>query len=159
MASRKAKATSLILAASFALAVSAYTQAEAIPARVFGSGMVLQCEAPIRVWGTAEVGEKITVTLGKETLEAKSDAEGNWLATFPTRKASSQPVSLNINETRFTNILIGEVWICSGQSNMKFTLNASEISPELRKQTSNKNLRLLVHEGLPLTAKNGYSKE
>jgi sialate O-acetylesterase len=153
------KAKVLALAASFALALSAHAKAEITPARVFGSDMVLQCEAPIRVWGTAENGTTVTITLGKETLEAKADASGRWLATFPPRKASTEPISLTINEHQFTNILIGEVWICSGQSNMKFTLNASEVNPDLRKKATNDKLRLLVHEGLPLVAKNGYNEE
>lgn len=150
---------SLIFAASISLAISADAESEITPARIFGSDMVLQCEAPIRVWGTAEKGETITVTLGEETAEAKADSDGNWLVTFPARKASSEPVSLNINDLSFTNILIGEVWICSGQSNMKFTLNASQISPALRQQKTNDKLRLLVHEGLPLVAKNGYTEK
>ncbi|MEP2777222.1 MAG: sialate O-acetylesterase [Luteolibacter sp.] len=156
----KISITPLTFAASLTLSFSTLAELEnAQPARIFGSDMVLQCDAPIRIWGTANKNQTVTVTLGDETSNTTADAEGKWIATFAPRKASSKPISLGINEVNFSNILIGEVWICSGQSNMKFTLGSAKIDPSVLKQMENDQLRLLVHEGLPLIAKDGYSEK
>lgn len=100
---------------------------------VFGPHLVLQREKPIRIWGTAAAGEQVTVQLRNPdqsirigaTTDAASD--GRWSVTLPAQPASvvGAPLSLRIagtNEIVLSPIQIGEVWLCSGQSNMNFLM-------------------------------------
>lgn len=108
-----------LLCALFAGKVSATV----IPNSLFTDHMVLQQGQPVPVWGTASPGEKISVALGdRAKAETEADAEGRWLATLPPLKASKEPVTMTIrgeNEIRVQDVLVGEVWIGSGQSNMQ----------------------------------------
>ena len=128
------------------------------PASVFGTGMVLQQNMPIRIWGTATPGEEISITLGLESCRVKTARDGNWSAKLPARKGSFNPLSLSINEIKFDDILIGEVWICAGQSNMQFPLKQSHLGNELLRQADNPNLRIMRHQSLRLVAKEGYTE-
>jgi sialate O-acetylesterase len=110
------------------LAWSAWCAAPAIAdvrlPHVLGDHMVLQCGRPVPIWGWAEPGEQVTVKLGEQTAAAKADEKGAWLVKLPEQKAGG-PVELVItgkNTIRLTDILIGEVWVCSGQSNMEMGL-------------------------------------
>jgi sialate O-acetylesterase len=92
-------------------------------ATVFGDNMVLQCDRPLPVWGRAGPGERVTVTLGTAREAATADAEGRWRVQLPPQAATSQPLELIVAgqaAIRFANVLIGEVWLCSGQSNMEW---------------------------------------
>lgn len=99
----------------------------------FTDNAVLQREKPIAVWGTADAGEKITVTLNTGqaavTAEAVAGKDGRWLATLPRQAAVATPCTLTVqgrgDKIELTNILIGEVWICAGQSNMEWRVSAS----------------------------------
>lgn len=106
----------------------------AVPA-FFGSGMVLQREAPIQLWGKAAPGEKITVTLADASVEVAADQAGAWRVTLPARAGGDTPLSLRIrgtNELRFDNVLVGDVWLCSGQSNMNLRVaNAANAKAEI----------------------------
>lgn len=100
----------------------------AVPA-VFGSGMVLQRGMPIRVWGTAAPGEKIQVGLGAESLRTQAAGDGRWSVVLSARSAEAAPQALVIrgtNELRFDDVLIGDVWLCSGQSNMNMRLKQTD---------------------------------
>ncbi|HTY87289.1 MAG TPA: sialate O-acetylesterase [Candidatus Acidoferrum sp.] len=88
----------------------------------FGDNMVLQQKQPVPVWGWARPGTEVAVKFAGQTKQAKADADGRWEVRLKSLKASSQPANLVVEagETRiFTNILVGEVWLCSGQSNME----------------------------------------
>lgn len=126
------------------------------PARIFGSHMVLQCDAPIRIWGRAEEGDPVKITLDRETVKTKTNDSGDWSVIFSPRKASFQPITLQINDIRFDDILIGEVWICSGQSNMEFPLSRTKNSTNLLQKANVDGLRFCSHGGLSLVAKNGF---
>ncbi len=92
---------------------------------VFGDHMVLQREAPVPVWGWADAGEAVTVSVGGQKKTTTSGADGRWSVTLDPLKAG-EPVELTVagKTTRtFKDVLIGEVWIGSGQSNMAFTLD------------------------------------
>lgn len=128
------------------------------PARIFGSHMVLQCDRPIKIWGTAPAKQPIAVSLDQDVRETEADAAGDWSVTFPARKASLRPIILKINKVRYDNILIGEVWICAGQSNMAFPLKNAAGSKILGNQMTNDHLRLCVHRSIPITKPNGYTK-
>lgn len=88
---------------------------------VLSDGMVLQRERPIKIWGTADPGENVVVTFKKKKYMAVADENGKWLVTLPAMKAGG-PYELTVNEMTVKDILIGDVWLCSGQSNMELTV-------------------------------------
>ncbi len=97
--------------------------------RVFGDHMVLQAETAIPVWGRAAPSSTVVVTLGDEKQETKADAEGEWQIRLKPRKASTTPLTMSVRSgeerIELNDILIGEVWVCAGQSNMEWRLNQS----------------------------------
>jgi sialate O-acetylesterase len=89
---------------------------------LFGHNMALQQEAPIPVWGTASPGEKISVTLADKTVSVEAGKDGRWKLSLPPLPAG-ESLTLTVkgtNTVAFTNIVVGEVWVCSGQSNMRW---------------------------------------
>lgn len=106
---------------------SASVQAAVKLPAIFSDHMVLQCEQPLPVWGWDEPGKEVTVTLAGAKATAQADADGKWMVKLPAMKAGG-PLTLTVagssQETR-QDILVGEVWICSGQSNMEMDVNAS----------------------------------
>ncbi|MBF9221195.1 sialate O-acetylesterase [Hymenobacter sp. BT662] len=87
--------------------------------------MVLQREKPVPIWGTAAPGEAVTVQFAGQRASTKADAAGKWQVLLKPLKASATPAELVIsgsNTIRLRNILVGEVWVCSGQSNMEYTM-------------------------------------
>ena len=90
---------------------------------LFGDHMVLQQDTAIPVWGWAEPGEEVTVALGDRTAKTKAGADGKWRVELPKINASSTPQTLRItgqNTVVIEDVLVGDVWLCSGQSNMEF---------------------------------------
>lgn len=106
--------------------------------KIFGDNMVLQRDMPAPVWGWAAPNEKVTVEFGAQKKEAIADAQGKWMVKLDPLKASSTPQAMTVSSSdiskspslQIKNILVGEVWICSGQSNMEMAvrdvLNAKE---------------------------------
>lgn len=111
---------------------------------VFGSGMVLQQGKPVPVWGWADPGEKITVSFRDQLLEAQANSDGKWSVKL-SPLSLGEPGTLKIkgkNEITFSDVLVGEVWVCSGQSNMGWTVFAS-IDPDVEVlSASYPNIRL-----------------
>ena len=85
--------------------------------QLFQSGMVLQRGKSIPVWGKADAGETVTVRFNKKEFTAIADANGNWRVDLPKMKAGG-PYELTVDSLQLTDILIGDVWLCSGQSNI-----------------------------------------
>jgi len=81
------------------------------------NGMVLQRDIPVKIWGWANPGEKVTVTIKGKKLRTVTDASGNWSTTLPATPAGG-PYEIFINEKSVKDVLFGDVWLCSGQSNM-----------------------------------------
>ncbi len=91
---------------------------------VFSDGMVLQRNKPIPVWGWADANEKVQVQFNKQTKTIIADKSGKWMVKLDAEKAGG-PFELTIsgnNKIVIKNVLVGEVWICSGQSNMEFQM-------------------------------------
>ena len=84
----------------------------------FADHMVLQREKPIAVWGIAASGETVRVTFAGKTAVATADARGDWRCTLPALPASKEPQTLTANGAAIGDVLVGEVWIAGGQSNM-----------------------------------------
>jgi sialate O-acetylesterase len=101
------------------------SNAQVVLPKVLGNNMVLQRNAPVPVWGTAQPGEKVTVKFNKQTKAAVTDVSGKWLIRLDPMQASAKPATLVISGTntiKLENILVGEVWLCSGQSNMAYEM-------------------------------------
>ena len=94
---------------------------------IFDSDMVLQRDKPINIWGWAAPGYAVQVQLGADKAEASADAgKGRWEVTFPARPASAEPQTLTVTaggeKVEMGNIVVGDVWVMYGQSNMAFPL-------------------------------------
>ena len=120
---------------------------------IFGNGMVLQREAPIRVWGWALPGEPVTVSLSDQRATVITGADWGWSVQLPA-VATGGPYTLTVqgyNTMTFTDVLVGEVWVCSGQSNMEWPVQqsvsgdievATAIFPRIRLYTVPKSIAL-----------------
>lgn len=85
-------------------------------------GMVLQRGAPLKIWGTASPGEKVNLTFMKKQYHTVADEAGNWSIGLPALKAGG-PYFMTVNDISLKDILVGDVFLCSGQSNMELTVN------------------------------------
>jgi len=93
-------------------------------ARIFSDNMVLQRDKPAPVWGWAEPGEAVTVDFAGQQKTATAGADGKWTVTLDPLPASREPRDLMLNGTpAVKNVLVGEVWLCGGQSNMGLSLS------------------------------------
>ena len=114
-----------------------------LPALI-SDGMVLQREQPVKIWGTADAGESVSVTFMKKKYAATADNNGHWSVTLPSMKAGG-PYLMRINDIKLNDILIGDVWLCSGQSNMELPVSrvtdmfATEIN-----EYSNERIRQII---------------
>lgn len=92
------------------------------PASVFNHNMVLQQGCRVPVWGTAAAGEKVSVAYGGARKSCVAGSDGQWRLELEPMMASAAPQDLTIGSCFFTNVVVGEVWLCSGQSNMELSL-------------------------------------
>ena len=123
------KKPTTIFLLSLALAFAARSlPAELRLANIFGHGMVLQRDKPVSVWGWATPGEEVRVSFSDQQATTQADADGKWMVRLAPMKASSSGTSLDVasgDERReVTDVLIGDVWICGGQSNMEWSMRA-----------------------------------
>ena len=119
------KMKSIVFSLGMAFAVPLIGWSDVTPSALFTDGMVIQRETKAPVWGTADVGEKVTVTASwGKTAVATADASGKWSVKLQTPSAGG-PHTLSIqgnNTIEIKDVLSGEVWFCSGQSNMDFEM-------------------------------------
>ncbi|WP_343707353.1 GDSL-type esterase/lipase family protein [Flavobacterium sp.] len=117
---------------------------------VFTNNMVLQRNQPIVIYGKANGGEKVEVSFDKQKITVSANEYGKWKAVFPAMKSGEiQQISISTSNQNITlkNILVGDVWFCSGQSNMAFPLKKAENGiSELKKAAVNTKLRLFNFE-------------
>ncbi len=112
----------------------------------FGDHMVLQQEKPIAIWGQAHPGGEVTVTLQEQSRSAHVDKLGQWNVTLPPRSAGG-PYELRIagkDTVIIRDVLIGEVWLCSGQSNMEMAVQSSAHAREEMAGAGNPHIRLYM---------------
>lgn len=128
------KRTKTLLFCAVAAAVPSL-HAEVKPNPLFSNGAVLQREHPVPVWGTAKDGEKVTVKFQGQSVSTTAK-DGKWQVRLQPLKTSKKPSAMTIsgeNTVTVDNVLVGEVWVCSGQSNMQFELahaaNAATVVP------------------------------
>ena len=103
------------------LACSVTLEAKVTMPQLFQNGMVLQRGKAIPVWGKADAGEAVTVTLNKKKVATVADADGRWRVDLPQMKAGG-PFELKVNDLTIDDVFIGDVWLLSGQSNIDVTI-------------------------------------
>src|ERR1041384_3915027 len=118
---KKVQATILVTA----LACFISARAEVKLAAMFGDNMVLQRDTRVTVWGTANPGEEATVEFAGQKKTAKAGADGKWRVVLSSMRASAEPRMMTVTGStkgareELHGILVGDVWLCSGQSNME----------------------------------------
>ena len=130
--------------------VACSANAEARPLKlhaIFTSHMVLQRDKPIVIWGWADAGDKVSVKFGGQKAEATAKGdEGRWEVTFPARKTSADPLAFvattGDEKVAMDDILVGDVWVANGQSNMAFPMGKTT---EADFEIPQANLPLLRH--------------
>ena len=130
---------------------------------VIGDNMVLQRDLPVPIWGWAEPGEQVIVSFAGQSKTTLAGEDGNWLVTLDKLSTNSQPASLTIrgsNEIMLQNILVGEVWLCSGQSNMEWHVRQCANQQEEIANANYPQVRLFDVQGhtihpIPQTKGNG----
>lgn len=140
----------------------AYSKAQIKAARIFSDHMVLQRNQPVPVWGTSAKNAKVTVTFNGQTVSAKADGKGDWKVTLQPMKEGG-PYSMDIasgKETlHYSDVMMGEVWLCSGQSNMEFVLQSAQGFKAEQKVAREQNIRqFLVKHTMSLTPDKDFSE-
>ncbi|MBT6658836.1 MAG: sialate O-acetylesterase [Verrucomicrobia bacterium] len=118
----------IFIAGAFALGQAA-SQAEVKLPSVFDDHMVLQQGQKLPIWGWADPGESVTVSVAGQTKKTKAGKDGAWDVHLKPLKASKTPVAFSVkgsNSIEFEDVLVGEVWLCSGQSNMEWRVSQSD---------------------------------
>ena len=114
----------------------------------FADGMVLQRDKEIKIWGKADPQERVTVRFKNKTHKTKADRNGYWQLTMPAQAADALSNTLTVkaksNTLTIKDILIGDVWICSGQSNMEWILGQFNYGEAESQQADYQNIRLLT---------------
>lgn len=122
---KKLHLASPVLVLSALLATSGVLLADAVPAVLFTDHAVLQRDKPIPVWGRADAGEKVSVSFAGQAVETVADASGKWsvqLSPLAARNEGSELVIQGKNKITLANVVVGEVWLASGQSNMEYVV-------------------------------------
>jgi len=134
----------LLMPISLSLAALASSApAEISLAPVFGDHAVLQCDKPVPVWGRAAAGESLTVTFRGQSVHTIAGADGRWMVLLAALPASAEPAELVVagQETVvIRDVLVGEVWLASGQSNMEWPVN---LARDAAKEMSAANFPLI----------------
>jgi sialate O-acetylesterase len=134
----------------FLLIWSSVSQAEVRLAPIFGDHMVLQRHQPIPVWGWADPGEMVRLELNQQRTQTQADSQGRWRAVFAAEQAggSYQLSVAGSNTVVFNDVLIGEVWLAGGQSNMEWSVAQSR---DAATETEQSNWPQIRHVKIPKT--------
>jgi sialate O-acetylesterase len=115
---------------------------------VFQTNMVVQRDKPVTIWGWAGPGQKVTVSFANKQQTAAAGKDRSWKVTFPAMPASSVPAKMTVKGKEktltLTNILVGDVWVLGGQSNMEFPLSKIENGALEIVSANYKNIRILT---------------
>ncbi|HVZ98032.1 MAG TPA: sialate O-acetylesterase [Chitinophagaceae bacterium] len=121
--------------------------------KIFGDNMVLQRNKPIPVWGWASPKEKITIQFDHQAKTVKADKNGKWMVKLDN-EAAGGPYQLIIkgkNTLTFNNVMVGEVWVCSGQSNMEFPVEGWGKVMNYQQEIQNASYPMIRQIKVPLT--------
>ena len=145
----KRSMTVVMMAAAVALfAHTGRADSELKAASLFQDNLVLQQGQPVPMWGQAAAGQMVRVSIGERHAETKADSNGCWKVALKSLRASAVPQSLTIasgtNTLTLANVLVGEVWICSGQSNMEFPVGGVQNVAAETAQATNTAIRMFT---------------
>ncbi|KRA59643.1 9-O-acetylesterase [Caulobacter sp. Root655] len=135
-----------LLAATALTATVGAAAAAPVLAPVFTDHAVLQRGQPIRVWGGARPGEAVILSLGDAEATATADAQGRWFTTFPAREpgaALTLTAKAGGDSQTISDLLVGDVWLCSGQSNMEYPLRRALGGEAEAAKSADPDIRLL----------------
>lgn len=133
---------------AFMLCLASLSEAKVKLPTFIADGMVLQREQDVPVWGTADPGEEVIVSFLKKKYRTNADAQGNWKVVLPSLKPGG-PHDMTINEITLKDILIGDVFLCSGQSNMELPI--SRVADLYAKEVSEYTNPMIWHIKIPLS--------
>ncbi len=134
------------IVAAVALFLSSCTKtskAEVSLPNIFSDHMVLQRDAPIPVWGRSDPGASIKLKLAQQTVTTQADEDGKWKAFLEPMPAGG-PHTLTVNATTFSDVLVGEVWVAAGQSNMEWPLVRAKGAEVEIAAANHPNIRLIT---------------
>ncbi len=137
------KKTSRVLAVLFATSAGLAMADIQLPS-IISDHMVLKKGSKIPIWGKAEPGEAVKVTLGDASAKATADSSGKWTASLDLSESKAGPFTLSIsgkNQIAINDVLVGEVWLASGQSNMAFLLSAANDAEKEIANSANQKIR------------------
>jgi sialate O-acetylesterase len=123
---------------------------------LFADHAVLQRDKPLPIWGWAAPGESVSVTLGTATASTITGTSGRWLVQLPPQPASTQAITLTVagtNTLTMTDVLLGDVWLCTGQSNMALSVGGL-LTPESKTDYQTANFPLIRQMGVEVTPAN-----
>lgn len=116
------------------LLVASHAMAQLSMPQVFGNHMVLQADKPVKLWGQASPNASLTVSYEGKIVMAEAKPDGSWSVELPAMDASSKGIELKVSDGKqvlqFEDILVGEVWFASGQSNMEWPLTKVDLGKE-----------------------------
>jgi len=140
------------LAALVALLGTGTAQANVRLPAIIGPNMVLQQGQELPIWGWADAGEEVTVTFAGQTVKATADASGKWAVTLAKIDKAGGPHEMVVkgkNELKLGNVLVGEVWAGSGQSNMQWSVSASKDAAQEIASAKHPSIRLFLVQLIP----------
>ena len=137
-----------ILILLFSLLVCIPVEAEVTLPGIFTGNMVIQRDRPVQIWGRAVPGEKIQVSFNGQNASTKASEDGSWIIQLKSMPASANAQNLMVeskhNDIILKNVLIGDVWICSGQSNMVWPMRRLRAGEEECEQANYRFLRMFT---------------
>jgi sialate O-acetylesterase len=132
-----------IFALIFLFIINVYFGKVRLP-RLVSDGMVLQRDQSLKIWGYADAGEKVELQFQNKKYQTVADNSGNWKIDLPKMKEGG-PFTMTINEITLKNILIGDVYLCSGQSNMELPMRrVKTLYPQELINANNSNIRFFT---------------
>ncbi|MEI7688540.1 MAG: 9-O-acetylesterase, partial [Planctomycetota bacterium] len=142
--------------ALLAVFLSAFpARADVTLSKIFSDHAVLQRDLPLPIWGTAEPGEKVTVKLGDAQAATTADAMGKWSLKLPAMKMNALGQDMIVtgkNTVTVKDVLIGDVWLCGGQSNMQLPLKDCDAKDDIA-TADFPTLRCLTTTNIPSRSK------
>ncbi len=141
----------LVVAMVLCVAWACAASAEVSLPSTFSDHMVMQRDMPIPVWGRAAPGEGVTVSLGARHVGTTADSEGKWKVRLPAVKAGGPHVLkvAGTNTITISDVLVGEVWVASGQSNMQMDVDGSQNAKQEEGQANFPQLRMFTVQRAP----------
>lgn len=133
-----------LLLSLLTILISISINAQVTLPKIFADNMIVQRNTPIPVWGTAKANEEIEIRFNKQVKKTKADQNGKWMVRLDNETAGG-PYKLTIKGSNFIayeNVLVGEVWLCSGQSNMEWSVAQSN---DFKKELASANNPMIRH--------------